>query len=88
MTSEELLQMIEKLAADLSIEVRYDRGDFVGGLCRVQDRQVLIVHRDLTPSRKVEVIARELRQLDLENVYVVPALRKVLEGESYSDENP
>ncbi len=82
MKSEQLLEMIEKLAGDLSIRVRYERGDFVGGLCRVKGEQVLIVHRDLTPARKVEIIARELSRLNLENVYVVPALRKVIERES------
>jgi predicted transcriptional regulator len=85
MKDEQLLEMIEKLAEDLSIKVRYERGDFVGGLCRVDEEQVLIVHRDLSPGRKVQVIARELSRLDLDDVYVVPALRKVIESESGAD---
>jgi hypothetical protein len=86
MRDEALLEMIEKLAADLSIEVRYDRGDFVGGLCRIEREKVLIVHRDLSPARKIRVIARELGRMDLDNVYVVPALREVIESESGAHE--
>jgi len=79
MTAEALLQAFENLARQLGIEVRYEQGDFEGGLCRVGDRRFLIINDALPRRKQLMILAREMRTLDLTGVHVLPALRKLME---------
>jgi len=81
MQDESILENLEKLFAELSIELRYEKGRFQGGYYRYKDRQQIVVNKDLTDSQKVAILARELHEnLDLDSVYVVPAVREVIEN--------
>lgn len=83
MTDEDILQGLERLMAELSIEVRYENGDFMGGLYRYRNIEQIIINKELNTRQKINVFARELRaKLDLENLYIVPALREVIENAS------
>ncbi|MFQ5824211.1 MAG: hypothetical protein ACE5JB_09170 [bacterium] len=83
MTDEDILLELERLVAELSIEVRYEKGDFMGGLCRYREKEQMIINKELNIRQKINVLAKELRvKLDLENLYIVPALREVMENAS------
>ena len=70
------------LAKKLDVEIRYEKGDFKGGFCRVNDKQFIVLQKNELPYKNVEILARELRQFDLENVYLLPALREIIEMEN------
>lgn len=83
MQDNEILQSFESLLDNLAIELRYEKGDFAGGLCRYKDKQQLIVNKDLGLQQKINILARELgANLDLDQVYMVPALREVIDNAS------
>ncbi len=78
---ERLLDALESLLRDLSIDVRYEAGDFLGGMCRYKHTRQMIINKNLSARRKIQLMARELRQnLDVEQLYLVPALREVIEN--------
>jgi len=74
----QILRELETLCSNLGIDLRYEKGDFEGGLCRVEKEQLLIINKTLSDQAKIRVLARELRTLDLENIYMVPALRRII----------
>jgi len=83
MEREEILASLEKLLADLSVDVRYEKGEFVGGFCRYKGKEQLIINNGLTVEQKVNIIASELKtNWGLDDLYVVPALREVIENAS------
>lgn len=82
MSEEEVLLALETLAKALEIEIRYEKGDFLGGLCRVEGQNLLLVQKNETCNRKIQLLARELGTFNLDNVYVLPALRELIESES------
>jgi hypothetical protein len=80
-----LLDHLEELAQRLGIEVRYEdlQGEAPfqsGGLCRIHDKQFIIVHARAGIKEKNLVLARALRRFDLDGVYLKPALRDFLEN--------
>ena len=81
MKRENVLQAFENLVTNLSIDLRYEKGDFDGGLCRMPDKDVLIVNSKLPREQKIKLIASELNSLDLNHIYIRPALRKIITGE-------
>ncbi len=79
MKDEEILSGLEKVVESLGIQLRYEKGDFAGGYCVLEDKRMLLVPNGLNPAQKIKVLARELAQMDLENVFIVPALREVID---------
>ena len=75
----QLLNDLEAIAVQLGIDVRYEKGDFEGGLCRLEENRIIIINRTLSDKHKIRMLARELGTLDLESVYIVPALRQLID---------
>ncbi len=83
MSDDEILEGLEKLMADVGIELRYEKGEFIGGWYRYLEKEQLLVNKRIPTDRKVEIIAKVLsNRVDLQQVYVVPAIREVLENAS------
>ncbi len=86
MNEEDLLQELENLAAKLALNLRYEKGDFQGGFYRYKEKQQIVINKDLSTRQKVNILARELKaMIDLENFYLLPALREVIENASDLD---
>ena len=81
MKPQNILQGFENLIQNLSIDLRYEKGDFSGGLCHIPGKSLLIINHKLPIEYKIKIIATELRSLDLNHIYIRPALRKIIEGE-------
>ncbi|MCA9743991.1 MAG: hypothetical protein H6695_11905 [Deferribacteres bacterium] len=79
MVETEQLESLESIVSQLGIELRYEKGDFQGGICRIGDKRLMIVNRSLEPPQRIAVIANELAQEDLSGVFIVPAVRKLIE---------
>jgi hypothetical protein len=80
-----LLNQLEELADRLDIAVRYETAleDFPishGGLCRLKDRYVIIVNKDISTAEKARTLGQAIARFDLETVYVRPVLRTFLSG--------
>ena len=76
---------LEALAHSLGIQIRYEfmEGETVfpsGGLCRIKNKQLIIVNERTTAGEKVQTLATALRRFDLSGIYLKPALRDLLEG--------
>ncbi|MCK4791368.1 MAG: hypothetical protein KAV87_46985 [Desulfobacteraceae bacterium] len=79
-----ILGHLEALAHTLGIQIRYEplEGETPfqsGGLCRVREKQFIIVNTVATTGEKVQTIARALGRFDLSQIYLKPALRAFLE---------
>ena len=67
MTPTQLLQDFEALAERL------------GGLCTFRGERRFILDRSLDVATQVEIFAREFARLPLDDVYIVPRLRDVID---------
>ncbi len=84
LSEEETLLALETLAKTLDVEIRYEKGDFTGGLCRVDERSILLLQKTDPAHRKISVLARELGALNLDHIFVMPSLRSLIEAEASS----
>ncbi|MEN6318391.1 MAG: hypothetical protein ABFD82_06505 [Syntrophaceae bacterium] len=78
------LSQLEGLAYQLGIHVRYEKiGEedvkSAGGLCLVKGTHVIIINSKATTKDKIQTLAKALRNFDLNDVYIRPALRDLLE---------
>jgi hypothetical protein len=78
------LSQLEGLAYMLGIPVRYEKiaeEDVAnaGGLCRLKGECVIIVNSRAAVKDKVQTLVKALKNFDLNDVYMRPAVRELLE---------
>lgn len=80
-----MLEEIKNLASRLGFEVREEKllrevGYRVrSGSCRVREARVILLDRGLPPSAQIEILVEELAGHALDDVYLSPAARRLLE---------
>jgi len=83
---------LEALTHNLGIEIRYEsmEGDnplSSGGMCRIRDKQVIIINQKAATADKVRTLVKALRCFDLTQIYLKPVLRDLLEDEVAPERN-
>ena len=83
MKEEQILEHLEAVARSKSIIIRYERlenGELSirSGSCRVKGSEYIIVDNRLTLKERIEVIAKELRKRNLEDIYLLPLIREII----------
>ena len=79
MTNQELLLSLETMVKALNLELRYERGDFKGGMCRVHEQKFIVIQKKETIENKIKTLAFGLGQLDLKKIYILPAVQKLID---------
>ena len=87
MKEQDILLALEDLARSLCVSLRYEKGDFEGGYCRVDQDNVIIIHAMSTRKKKINILARELNRFNLDEVFIVPAVRKIIDREKHGEED-
>ena len=79
MKVQQVARAFAEAVQDLGVRVRYDRGAFRGGRCRVGAEEVVVLNRRLPVETHVAVLAEALRALPVDELYLRPAVRAALE---------
>jgi hypothetical protein len=79
-----LLEHLEQIANRLGVDLRYEnlgiggiRSD--GGYCRVSGKDMILINRKDSRRKKILVLAKSLKRLNLEGIFIPPAVRKILD---------
>ena len=78
MTNEVILQELENISLKLGVTIRYERGDFAGGYCKIVDGKFIILNRKFTIMKKINMIANELSKLDIESIFIIPKVKEII----------
>jgi hypothetical protein len=79
--AEELMQAAKRLG----LEVRRERilrevgYRARGGPCRLHEKQLIILDREMPPADQIEILADAIRHLAHEELYLSPAARRALQ---------
>ncbi|MGQ9806270.1 MAG: hypothetical protein ACUVRP_09360 [Chlorobiales bacterium] len=79
MRKQDILTELEETAKKLGYRVRYEKGSFIGGRCRVHQDKILVVNKFLPVEGKIATIARTLGEIGTEGIFLTPEVRKVVE---------
>jgi len=84
MNPTELYQQLKDLAAKLDIQVAEQNLRVTGvnaksGFCVVKDQKLFIMDKHLPVREKLETLAECLKTMPLDDIYVVPVVRKYLD---------
>ena len=82
-----ILHTLEGIAEKLNLKVSYEnlrklRVFSKGGLYRFKDDRTVLIEKSLILSDKIDTLADALAQFDLEEIFIPPAVRKILAGKT------
>ena len=83
--NEEILGQMEELAENLGITVRYEKiqkesAFFPGGFCRVKGKDLIIINSKASVDDKIEIMGRAFLSFDLSQIFILPAIRELIDG--------
>ncbi|MEJ2105556.1 MAG: hypothetical protein P8X47_13435 [Ignavibacteriaceae bacterium] len=81
---EEILQELRSVADQLGASVRFEKGDFKGGYCIIHDKKVIVINKMTNLQRKVMILSTALKELGVDEIYLTPRVREVIEEMSGS----
>jgi hypothetical protein len=77
---QELKDLAEKLDITVSEQnLRMTRTQAKSGLCKVKGRHLFVMDKHQSMHKKIQLLAVCLSQMPHEDVYVVPAIRELLQ---------
>jgi|TARA_B100000959_G_scaffold287499_1_gene372968 hypothetical protein len=81
-----VLAMLEKVANNVDVDIRYEvladeDVNITSGLCYLHGRRYLIIDQKLCVADKIKVLVNHLKRFDLDNIYLLPVSRDLLDGE-------
>ena len=79
MKNEKLYDEFEDLAQRLGLKILKGKGNFSGGTCTVNDKTVIVVNKMKPIEQRLRTLANCFLEFDLNEVYIVPALRAYIE---------
>lgn len=80
MKEKEVLVHFRDIAEKFSCKVVFDRFDGKGGHCIARGTEYIIINKRLPYVEQVEVFSQALRRFPIENLYILPRVRKYIEG--------
>lgn len=75
-----LLEQLKDLANQKGIKVRFEKGDFNGGYCILKDQQIIVINKITSTYRKILILIEALREIGVEDIYINPKLREIIEN--------
>jgi hypothetical protein len=76
---EEIIQELKSVALQLGAEVRFEKGDFKGGYCILNENKVIVINKMASLQRKAIILSMALKELGVDQIYLTPKLREVID---------
>lgn len=78
MNKDKLILELEALCEQAGYRIRKERGVFRGDSCVMEGDKLIVVNKNRPVDSQVGILARVLKNLDTEQTYIKPAVRREL----------
>ena len=75
----QLLEDFLSLGEKCNIKIIHDKGDFNGDNCLLFANNTIVINKHKPLDQRLHVLAKCFSQINLDNVYIKPVLRDVIE---------
>ena len=80
MEKEEILAELQNIPNQLSIDLKYGKGYFEGGLYKYKDQSVIYLNRSHTIEKHINILCQEIKNYDLGAIELHPEIRVYLDN--------
>jgi hypothetical protein len=79
-----ICDLIEALNT-LGFTVRIEKGMFKGGFCMLKEQKVFLMNRNLEQDKKINILVKNISGIGIEDIYLKPNIRELIEKERGED---
>ncbi|TVR26661.1 MAG: hypothetical protein EA390_14590 [Balneolaceae bacterium] len=79
MKIDKLILELESLCEKGGYTIRKERGTFRGDQCIIEGDKLVVINKNRPPEAQAIIMAKVLKQINPEDTYIKPAVRKKLE---------
>ena len=72
------MSLFEELAHKMNINILHGKGDFVGGMCSINDEAFLVLNKLKPIDQRLNVLATEFSKINLSNEFIPPVVRELI----------
>ncbi len=76
------LHELEDIVERLGYKMRYEKGNFEGGYCLLKESRLFVINSRKEAVRKVSIIAKNLKEIGIDQIFIKPHIRDLIERES------
>ena len=76
MSNKKLLEEFYLLAEKIGIKIIKGKGDFNGGICKVNDKNVIVINNNKPIEQRLNILAKCFKSHNLKGYYILPVLRQ------------
>ena len=80
-TINELIELLNTMG----YRVRIEKGAFKGGFCLLREEKIFLLKKDLEQDRKINILARNIYEIGVEDIFIKPNLRELIDTASSED---
>lgn len=80
--TKQVIAELEEAAEKLGMKVRYEKGNFAGGYCLLKESKLLVINSRNSHDKRIVVLAKCLKEIGIDDVYLKPHIRELIEKES------
>ena len=86
MDENQIIELLEELAETLGLRVSYEPirldeelGNRSGGFCLLEGKPIIIINPEANSKEKIRILSEAVKQFDLDQIYLRPILREILD---------
>lgn len=79
MKPENVLSDLLEIASKLGIKIIQDRGNFKGGYCILEKKDIIVLNKLNPTEQKVKSLAKAFSEWDTTGIYMKPVIRDLIE---------
>ena len=76
---EELVNDFIELSDKLNVKIVHDKGDFNGDNCLLFSDNFIVINKHKPLEQRVNILAKCFGKMDLNNIYIKPMLRELID---------
>ncbi|GMU84821.1 MAG: hypothetical protein AMXMBFR48_00630 [Ignavibacteriales bacterium] len=76
---EQIIEELRALASELGATVRFEKGDFKGGYCLLKESKIIVINKLANTQRKAIILSKALKDIGIDNMFLTPRLREVID---------
>lgn len=81
-----LISELIELLSTIGYRVRIEKGAFKGGFCLLREEKIFLLKKDLEQDRKINILARNISEIGVEDIFIKPNIRELIENASGDEE--
>lgn len=81
-----IINELIELLNNMGYRVRIEKGTFKGGFCLLREEKIFLLKKDLEQDKKISVLASNIAEIGVENIFIKPNLRELIENASTEED--